>query len=107
MSEDSQLGDTKMEFVLYIRPDNKYSITTRGTFLAVDMTKILDKETGLWVERRGKLSLTPQICKAIDEDYVLTDVECQPPREIDIKIKNGKWQIPTADGKAVELTRKE
>ena len=105
-AERKGIGKINMEFVLNIREDQKYSITTRGTSVKTGVSKIFSHEVGVWEIKAGMITFYPRVCKEIDEYFDLEEIVCKEPDTEKIVIKDGRWQFTIEEGKTLGLARK-
>ncbi|MFC1584709.1 hypothetical protein ACFL5V_04080 [Fibrobacterota bacterium] len=104
-SEEKGIGTVKMEYALNFKDRQTYSKTLRGTIVKVDMTKIFSQEIGIWTDKSGVLTLSPKICKKMDENFVLSETDCADPKTYTIDIKKGTWQFPVEKGRVLSLVK--
>jgi hypothetical protein len=107
MEKDPDAGNIKMEFVLNVKKDRRYSMTLRGIVLQSNISKVFSKQLGIWTLEGDMITFTPKVCKGIDETFSLTDVVCNEPEKEKLEIKNDRWQFEVEGGKVLALTKKQ
>ena len=107
MEKSPDAGDIKMEFVLNLKKDGRYSMTMRGIILQSSLSKVFSKQLGVWSLDGEMITFTPRICKGIDESFTLSDVVCNEPETEKIYIKDDRWQFEIEGGNAIALMKKQ